>query len=164
MGPGNQLFGSPLSVTIPINLAGVPTVYTLADNTCGCPGCEEFDITFTPARGTPITYGYFGDGETKDYNLNCGTTGCDTTTNASYWFIDGNRSYPGDGQWLQLVGWSLPSNFGTLDSITFTQVNGVDGAILAGVTVQTTPEQASVLLLGACLAAVAFLMRRRLVR
>jgi len=32
-GPGNQLFGSPLSVTIPINLAGVTTVYTLADNT-----------------------------------------------------------------------------------------------------------------------------------
>jgi hypothetical protein len=91
-GPGNQLFGSPLSVTIPINLAGVTTVYTLADNTYGCPGCEEFD------------------------------------------------------------------------SITFTQVNGVDGAILAGVTVQTTPEQASVLLLGTCLAAVAFLMRRRLVR
>jgi hypothetical protein len=56
------------------------------------------------------------------------------------------------------------SNFGTLDSITATPVNGVDGAIVAGVTMQTTPEPASVLLLGTCLAVVAFLLRRRFAR
>jgi hypothetical protein len=167
-GPSNQLFGSPLSVTIPINVSGVTTVYTLADNTFGTAGNEEFDVTFTPTSGSPITGQYIGSNNTKDYNLNCNTTGCDTTPNAAYWFIDGNGIYPGDGQWLQVVGWTLPSNFGTLASVTLSQVDGVDGAIIAGLTLQgnpvATPEPASLALLSTCLGGAAFLLRRRLSR
>src|SRR5215831_14250520 len=160
-GPSNQLFGSPLSVTVPINMSGVTTVYTLADNTFGRAGNTEFSVTFTPSSGSPITGFYVGSDNTKDYNVNCGTTGCDVTPNAAYWFIDGNGIYPGDGQWLQLVGWNLPAGFGTLSSITFDQVDGFDGAILAGVTLQTTPEPAGIALLGTCLAGAGFLLRRR---
>jgi hypothetical protein len=164
-GPGNQLFGPPLSVTIPINQAGVSTVYVLADNTFGLSGNEEFDVTFTPTVGAPITGLYIGSNNTKDYNLNCFTTGCDSTPNAAYWFIDGNGIYPGDGQWLQVVGWSLPSTFGTLSSITFTQVDGQDGAIIAGVTLQTSvPEPGTIGLLATGLPMVSFFLRRRLVR
>jgi hypothetical protein len=163
-GPSNQLLGSPLTVTVPVNQAGVSTVYTLIDNTFGFSGNEEFDVTFTPTVGSPITGMYIGSINTKDYNLNCSTTGCDTTPNAAYWFIDGNGTYPGDGQWLQVVGWNLPSNFGTLSSITFTQVDGFDGAIVAGVTLQTSvPEPGTLALMGsALLAGVASLRRRYL--
>ena len=57
-GPGNQLRGSPLSVTIPVNVAGATTVYTLADNIFGNVGNNEFSVTFTPGTGAPITEQY----------------------------------------------------------------------------------------------------------
>lgn len=139
-------------------------MYTLADNTFGTSGNTEFSITFTPTAGTPITGFYVGSDNTKDYNLNCGTTGCDSTPNAAYWFIDGSGVYPGDGQWLQSVGWNLPSGFGTLSSITLTQVDGFDGAIVAGITLATTPEPASFGLLGIALVGAAFILRRRWAR
>ncbi len=135
-GPANQLSGAPLSVTIPLSGAtNTETVYTLTDNTFGLAGNVEFNVTFTGTGGT-ITDNYVGANNTKDYNLNCGTTGCDSTPNAKYWFIDGSGVYPGDGQWLQIQAWSLPVGFG-LQSIAFNQIDGGDGAIVAGVTLST---------------------------
>jgi hypothetical protein len=86
-GPTNQLDGSPLSVTIPVNVAGATTVYTLADNTFGLAGNTEFSVTFNPLVGSSITEDYIGANNTKDDNRNCFTTGCDSTPNAQYWFI-----------------------------------------------------------------------------
>jgi hypothetical protein len=144
-GPDNQLTGSPLSVTIPVSTPNVLTVYTLADNTFGLAGNLEYSVTFTGTGGT-ITDNYVGANNTKDYNLNCATTGCDTTPNAAYWLIDADGT-----QWLQLAQWSLPAGFG-LTSITFNQVDGTDGAILAGITLSTAaipePSTWAMMLLG----------------
>ncbi len=133
-GPGNQLTGPPLSVTIPVGVANVTTVYTLADNTVGDAGNNEFSITFNPVSGTPITDQYVGAENTKDYNLNCATTGCDATPNAQYWFVD-----DGGSQWLQVQSFTLPSSFGPLASVTLTQESVGNGGIFAGLTVQTSP-------------------------
>jgi hypothetical protein len=158
-GPGNQLVGSPLSVTIPVNVAGATTVYTLADNTFGTAGNNEFSVTFNPLSGSPITENYIGANNTKDYNLNCATTGCDATPNAQYWFIDADGT-----QWLQVVAWTLPAGFGTLSSVTINQVDTFDGAIFAGLTVASpatsVPEPASIVMLGVALASLGFLRRR----
>ncbi|HXQ15815.1 MAG TPA: PEPxxWA-CTERM sorting domain-containing protein, partial [Caulobacteraceae bacterium] len=135
-GPGT-LFGPPGSVKIPISTPNVTKVYTLTDNTFGNESATEFSVTFNGTGGS-ITDNYVGGVNTKDYNLNCGTTGCDTTPNAQYWFVDQDGS-----QWLQVQQWTLPNGFG-LQSVEFDQVNGSDGAILAGLTVAGgVPEPAT---------------------
>jgi hypothetical protein len=129
-GAGNQLFGSPLSLTIPVSASNTMTVYTLTDNTFGLAGNTEFSVTFTGTGGS-ITDNYVGANNVKDYNLNCATTGCDATPNAGYWFVDASGA-----QWLQIQAWTLPASFG-LSSIMFNQIDGVDGAIVAGVTLSS---------------------------
>ncbi|MDE2283791.1 MAG: PEP-CTERM sorting domain-containing protein [Hyphomicrobiales bacterium] len=157
-GPSNQLTGSPLSVTIPITTSNVRSVYVLGDNTFGLAGNTEFSVTFTGSGGS-ITDLYVGANNTKDYNLNCTTTGCDATPNAQYWFVDADAA-----QWLQISGWDLPANFG-LSSITFNQVDAGDGAIIAGVTLSDSlvptplPSTWGMMLIG--LAGFGFIGHRR---
>jgi hypothetical protein len=131
-GDPTSLFGPQGSFTIPVLTPNAKSVFVLADNTFGYPGSAEFLVTFNGTAGS-ITRVYIGALNTKDYNVNCGTTGCDFTPNAKYWYID-----PEGGQWLQQTGWTLPSGFG-LQSITFNQVDGFDGAIVAGVTLSSAP-------------------------
>jgi hypothetical protein len=137
-GPGS-LFGPPGSITIPVNIANPTSFNSLADNTFGTENAPEFSVTLGFSGGATLYGEYTGGVFTKDYNENCGTTGCDTTPEASYWYVNG------DGQWLQSVSAGLPGGLGNLTSITFTQLDGTDGAILAGVTIGTAdaPEPAS---------------------
>lgn len=157
-GSGTNLFGPAGSVTIPIAVSGVDTVYTLIDNTFGAAGSTEFSITFNGSGG-PLTLNYVGSDNTKDYNYpNCFTNGCDPTPNATNWFID-----PNFGSGLQLVKWNLAPSFG-LTSVTFTQINSFNGAIVAGVTVNGgVPEPAtwSLMIGGFGLAGAALRRRRR---
>ncbi|HEV2444961.1 MAG TPA: PEP-CTERM sorting domain-containing protein, partial [Candidatus Sulfopaludibacter sp.] len=153
--PSSPLFGPPLSVTIPIGVSGVDAVYTLADNTFGLAGNTEFSITFNPVSGPSFTENYVGANNTKDYNLNCSTTGCSTTPNAQYWFVDS-----AGGQYLQVQQWILPQNT-DLASITLTQVDGSDGAIVAGITLASgVPEPSTYGLAGGALICLALLRRR----
>jgi hypothetical protein len=149
-----SLFGPLGSVTIPVAVSGVTTVYTLADNTFGTYGNTEFSVTFNGTGGS-ITGLYVGGDNTKDYNLNLSTTGGAATPNAQYWFANGN------GQWLQQAQWTLPTGFG-LTSITFNQVDGGNGAILAGVTLASTvPEVSTWAMMLAGFASLGFVGYRR---
>jgi hypothetical protein len=66
-------------------------------------------------------------------------------------------------------GRTLPSNFGTLASITLTQESSTDGAIVAGITLHESsiipgpgaPEPATVSLLAAGLLGLAAVRRRK---
>jgi hypothetical protein len=150
-GPGS-LYGPPGSVTIPVNVPGATTIYTLADNTFGIPGNTEFSLTLNGTGGS-ITESYIGANNTKDYNANCSTTGCSATPNAQNWYAN---YY---GQWLQEQAWMVPVGFG-LTSVTFNQVDGVDGAILAGLTVAVPePSTWAMMILG--FAGIGFMAYRR---
>jgi hypothetical protein len=135
----DSLFGPPGSLTIPVSATNVSTVYVLADNTFGREGANEFDVVLNGTGGS-LTYHYIGGANTKDYNWNCNTTGCDVTPGAGYWFVngDGVGDDPGN-QWLQVTGLAAPAG---LTSITFNQIDGTDGLILAGVTLGV-PEPAA---------------------
>lgn len=164
-GTNNYWFGAGQSVTVPVGLKAA-TVYTLTDNIWGTEGLDEYNITFTSTTGSTLTQQYIGGYNTKDYNgYNCSTTGCDVTPGAAYWYIQ-----PGTEFGLQVVAWTLPSNFGTLASVTMTQMptpihsNGLgDFAIFAGLTVtpsSATPEPASFLLLATGMAGITAKVRR----
>jgi PEP-CTERM motif len=158
-GPGS-LSGPPGSVTIPVSISNASTMYTLADNTFGTEGVSEFSVSLHYTSGN-TAIGYFvGGSNTKDYNNNCSTTGCDATPFATYWYVEN-----GGNQWLQEVDWTLPTGAGwtTIDSVTFSQIDGGDGAIVAGLTFGTSvPEPAAwgVMLIGLGLAGAALRRRR----
>jgi hypothetical protein len=157
-GSGTSLGGPADSVTIPIAVSGVTKVFTLADNTFGLAGNQEFSIIFHGTGGNLVGF-YTGAFNTKDYNTpNCSTTGCDATPAATTWYDDGN------GIILQLVEWDLPAGFG-LSSLNVDQLDYADGAILAGLTVESAggvPEPASwALMIGGLGLAGGFLRQRR---
>ena len=158
----DSLFGPLNSTTIAIATPDATVVHVLADNTFGRAEANEFSITFTGTGGVLVGT-FLGGFDTKDYNYNCGTTGCDTTPAASYWYVNGDQvgGDPGN-QWLQETVWDLPVGFG-LQSVTFTQVDGVDGAILAGLTLETgaVPEPAAWALMIAGFGLVGATLRRR---
>jgi hypothetical protein len=132
----DSLFGSLNSTTIAIATPNTTVVHILADNTFGLSGATEFSVTFTGTAGV-LVGNFTGGFDTKDYNYNCSTTGCDATAAAGYWYVNGNQIGGDSGnQWLQETVWNLPAGFG-LQSLTFSQIDGVDGAILAGVTLET---------------------------
>jgi hypothetical protein len=161
-GDATSLYGPTGSFTIGnLDIAGGTTLHTLVANTFGTPGAKEFSVslTFSGQRSTD-TYNYIGGVNTRDYNANCGTTGCGSTPTASTWFVDG-------GQSLLDASFLLPTNAGHLTSITFNQVNAGDGAIVAGLTVEgpsavsAAPEPASWLLMLLGVGGVGLVLRRR---
>jgi hypothetical protein len=59
------------------------------------------------------------------------------------------------------VGWNLSANFG-LSSITISQDDGIDDAIVAGVTLRaSTPEPARMIPMASSLVGSGFLLHRR---
>jgi hypothetical protein len=153
-GSGTNLFeGVVNSITIPISVGGVRRVNTLANNTFGQLGAEEFSITFHGAGGD-ITRYYVGALNTRDYNThNCASTGCIGASAARTWYSDGSQAV------LEEVAWSLPAAFG-LTAITFTQEHPVNGAILGGVTL-SVPEPGTWALMIAGFAMVGAVSRQR---
>ncbi len=152
---GHRNLGGPAgSVTIAVNNPNATSVYTLGDNVFGTYFDDEFDVTFHGAGGD-LTFSYVGGVDTRDYNTpNCFTTGCTPFLTAAPWYNDGG------GIALDVVQWKLPKDFG-LTSMTFTQKNGSDGMILAGVTLGVPEPTTWALMIGGFGLAGASLRRRR---
>jgi hypothetical protein len=132
-----------VSITIPVNVAKVKTVYTLMNTEWGSTQSGLISITFTGSGGATWTYELAGGINVRDYNNGNFTNTCicqlpggvgqSATINA--WTNGG-------GQRLDEQVYELPAAFATqtLESITITDRGdeNVQRAILAAVTVSTT--------------------------
>lgn len=132
-----------VSVTVPINVAKVKTVYTLMNTLWGTTQSGLLTITFTGSKGTTWTFDPASNVNIRDYNDNGSTTdsiacqlpggvGQSATINA--WVN-------GQGQRLDEQVYELPAAFKTqtLVSMTITDSgnSGLQRSFLAAVTVST---------------------------
>ncbi len=132
-----------VSITIPVNVAKVKTVYTLMNTEWGSTQTGLITITFTGSAGAIWTFELTGGVNVRDYNNGNYTDTCICQlpgTVAQSGTINAWTSTSGQ-QRLDEQIYELPAAFATqtLDSITITDSGNenVQRAILAAVTVST---------------------------
>lgn len=138
----NQGSGA-VSITIPVNVAKVKTVYTLMNTEWGSTQSGLISLTFTGSGGATWTTDLTGGVNVRDYNNG-------NFTNTCICQLPGGAGQSGainawtnsGGQRLDEQIYELPAAFATqtLQSITITDNGGenVQRAILGAVTVSTT--------------------------
>lgn len=128
-----------VSVTIPVGVYGVTSVFTLLNTMWGFAGPNAYlYITFTGSGGATETVPLVGNVNVRDYNNDGNTNAIDNTSTIQVW--DNGR-----GQRLDRQEYILPAAFAsqTLASITITdrgnEGSGTNGsrAVLAALTVST---------------------------
>lgn len=131
-----------VSITIPINVAKVKTVYTLINTYWGSTQSGLLSVTFTGSAGATWTFNPIGGTNIRDYNDGSytDTIACQLPNGVGK-SATINAWVNGDGQRLDEQVFELPAAFRTqtLVSITLTD-NGNSGeqrSFLAAVTVST---------------------------
>ena len=131
-----------VSVTVPINVAKVKTVYTLMNTLWGTTQSGLITVTFTGSNGATWTFDPVGNVNVRDYNSG-------NTTNSITCQLPGgvgqsatiNAWVNGSGQRLDEQVYELPAAFKsqTLVSMTITDSGntGLQRSFLAAVTVST---------------------------
>jgi len=132
-----------VSVTVPINVAKVKTVYTLMNTLWGTGQSGLLSVTFTGSGGATWTVNLVGNANVRDYNQNGSTTnsilcqlpgGVGQTATINAWVN-------GDGQRLDEQVYELPAVLAkqTLVSMTITDSGnaGEQRSFLAALTVST---------------------------
>jgi hypothetical protein len=131
-----------VSVTIPIKIANVKTVYTLMNTDWGSAETGLLSIAFNGTNGATWTYDPLGNVNIRDYNNGSFTNTIDCALPSG----PGNGATVsafnnGKGQRLDMQIYELPQSFTgqTLESITITDSGseGVQRSFLAALTVST---------------------------
>ena len=132
-GPGT------VSLTIPVGVSGVTSVFTLLNTMWGFAGPQAYlFITFNGSNGATATRPLVGNVRIRDYNNDGNTNTINNTTTVQVWDN-------GLGQRLDRQEYILPAAFASqvLNSVTITDTGnegqGTDGsrAILSALTVST---------------------------
>lgn len=128
-----------VSLTIPVGVYGVTSVFTVLNTMWGWPGPKSYlFITFNGSNGATKTVGLVGNVSVRDYNQDGNTNSIDNTSTVQVWVN-------GLGQRLDRQEYILPAAFATqeLTSVTITDTgnegSGTNGsrAVLAALTVST---------------------------
>jgi hypothetical protein len=135
------------TVTIPVNVKDVKTVYTLMATQWGTTATGLLSITFTGSGGAVWTYDLTGGIDIRDYNNDDNTNSIDcalpdtiTSKKGSAGTVSAWNN--GQGQRLDMQIFELPTSFAgqTLESITITDKgdSGVQRSFIGALTVSTT--------------------------
>jgi|SRR5271163_4642296 len=136
----------PVSVTIPVNVKGVKTIYTLMNTLWGSSNPGLLTITFTGSDGATWTYDLVTGSDIRDYNngsylntIDCSIPGAVTKTVGQIGTVSGWNN--GEGQRLDMQIFELPKSFSgkTLVSVTIND-NGApeeQRSFIAAMTVST---------------------------
>jgi hypothetical protein len=172
---GGVLNSGTASVTVPIDVYGATTAYTLINNEWGQPGLPALaSVTFTGSEGATLTIDLEGGYDIRDYNNNTWTNQAPAPTTEQIW-------QNGLGQRLDMQTIDLQGLFLNQELVSMTLTdwgnhvsvsNLVDPetiaqrTFLSGLTVDTVPEPGTILLLAAGLALLTWRRhsRRRLAR
>ena len=133
-----------VSITIPVNVAKVKTVYTLMNTEWGSTQTGLITITFTGSGGATWTVELTGGINVRDYNNGNFTNTCICQLPGGVGQSGAINAWTNSGgaQRLDEQIYELPASFAaqTLESITITDSGNenVQRAILAAVTVSTT--------------------------
>jgi autotransporter-associated beta strand protein len=133
------------SSTLTINLAGQSltgqkSFYALLNNYYGTPSANEYNITLNFTNSTSYTYQSIGGVDTRDFNYNPATAQTIANTTANWW-TDLIQTTPTTWQRLDVRTFSIPlADQGlTIGSLTITQLQSGDPAMLSGLTFSTLP-------------------------
>ena len=132
-----------VSVTIPVNVAKVVTVYTLMNTIWGSTDSGLLSITFTGSEGATWTFNPIGGVNVRDFNNGSYTDTCICQLPGGVGQSGAiNAWVNADGQRLDEQIYELPAAFATqtLVSVTVTDSGneGEQRSFLAAVTVSTT--------------------------
>jgi len=136
-----------VSVTIPVNVKNVKTVYTLMNTQWGSTQSGLLSITFTGTGKATWTYNLVGGTDIRDQNndgttntIDCALPNTITKTAGSAGTVSAWNN--GQGQRLDMQIFELPKSFAgkTLVSVTITDngAPGVQRSFLAALTVSTS--------------------------
>ena len=133
-------FGSgAVSLTIPVGVSGVTSVFTLLNTMWGFAGPQAYlFITFNGSSGATVTQPLVGNVNVRDYNNDGNTNAINNITTVQVWDN-------GLGQRLDRQEYILPAAFASqvLDSVTITDTGnegqGTNGsrAVFSAITVST---------------------------
>ncbi len=148
-----------VSLTMNVDIYGATNVYTLINTFWGGPGSYA-SLILTDANGDTYTKSFVGYVDTRDVEGNNSFNGTTTTNVFSGTYIDGVTGV------LDMQNIALPSAFANQTLTTIELIDngapGVERAVLDGVTVETTPEPSTLVLLAAgAVGLVGYCWRRR---
>jgi hypothetical protein len=135
--------GGEVSVTIPVKVKHVQTVYTLMNSIWGSADAGLLSITFTGSNGVTWTYDPVEGSDLRDFNNGSYINTIDCLIAGGLSQVGTVTAFSnGEGQRLDMQIYELPASFQgqTLESITITD-NGntsVQRSFIAAVTVSTS--------------------------
>jgi autotransporter-associated beta strand protein len=138
---GTSSPGTSSTVTIDLsgqNLIAQKSFYALLNNYYGTPSVNEYNVTLNFTNSTSYTYSSIGGVDTRDFNYNPATAQTIANTTANWW-TDLLETTPTTWQRLDVREFSIPlADQGlTIGSLTITQLEPGDPAMLSGLTFST---------------------------